>query len=514
MADELQLSSAPFGIYRSLPPDSIRLLRLQPAKSLQAPLIATFDEIELPKYSEVHVDESDGVDYEALSYAWDGAFKDQPLPDGQMLLEGCQVKIKGNLHDALRRLRFETEPRMIWADAVCINQGDVPERSAQVAIMARIYSNATQVVMWLGEDSADGDGEAFMTYCWNLDRTMQSGVRKLVLFVHQEFFGSTKLAGFSWRPKRRERLIGQFTNRLYFSRKWCVQEVVYAPRLLVMCGCHSIPMYRLENIREWLSFRSQPVFSFNPAIDQLQWLKSIDGGALSVLAAGQDLECRDKRDHIYSFASLLEHQSDCPKILLDYELPWTTVYASFARGFIMSNGYVASWKLLLYTAKQHNCELGGRHAELPSWVPDWSYHTGTLNGWGYPTEGSSVVICSDVAVELPLAYYGTLGAALTAGYIDEAVLEHTVREVEAEDCFYGLNPEYDKPDLKGRRYGLAGEIRYGLSGQYNEPDRSKHFLILRPCSEARCTFSLVGNINIERDLIEVAYVALHDIVIR
>lgn len=40
-----------------------------------------------------------------------------------------------------------------WVDAICINQEDLEERSAQVQIMPDIYSNASCVIVWLGDDS-------------------------------------------------------------------------------------------------------------------------------------------------------------------------------------------------------------------------------------------------------------------------------------------------------------------------------------------------------------------------
>ena len=38
----------------------------------------------------------------------------------------------------------------IWADAVCINQNDVDERSSQVSIMSDIYQEAKKCQIWLG----------------------------------------------------------------------------------------------------------------------------------------------------------------------------------------------------------------------------------------------------------------------------------------------------------------------------------------------------------------------------
>jgi len=47
----------------------------------------------------------------------------------------------------------ETKPRLVlWVDAICINQDDIPERNDQVLLMGDIYRNATSVISWLGSD--------------------------------------------------------------------------------------------------------------------------------------------------------------------------------------------------------------------------------------------------------------------------------------------------------------------------------------------------------------------------
>lgn len=45
-----------------------------------------------------------------------------------------------NLHAALKRLRLQHQSRLLWVDAICINQDDTSEKSFQVAMMSEIYS--------------------------------------------------------------------------------------------------------------------------------------------------------------------------------------------------------------------------------------------------------------------------------------------------------------------------------------------------------------------------------------
>jgi len=67
------------------------------------------------------------------------------------------LQITNNLAVALRHLRLRKKSRTLWVDAICINQDDPVERSAEVLEMGSIYRNAQQVVIWLGPASHDSD---------------------------------------------------------------------------------------------------------------------------------------------------------------------------------------------------------------------------------------------------------------------------------------------------------------------------------------------------------------------
>jgi hypothetical protein len=76
------------------------------------------------------------------------------------MLDGMPIEVRENLFAALWHLRSETETKVLWIDALCINQEDVVERGAQVNMVGEIYSHAVQVRAWLGQGSKDTQ-EAF-----------------------------------------------------------------------------------------------------------------------------------------------------------------------------------------------------------------------------------------------------------------------------------------------------------------------------------------------------------------
>jgi len=82
--------------------------------------------------------------YNALSYVWG----DPVYTGNNLTIDGHPFSITPNLHSALRHLRqasggYDCQVPL-WVDALCINQGDMDERSQQVAMMRDIYTSAAR----------------------------------------------------------------------------------------------------------------------------------------------------------------------------------------------------------------------------------------------------------------------------------------------------------------------------------------------------------------------------------
>ena len=127
-------------------PDSIRLLRIIPDENDAAPIQCRLFNYTLKETSKgTHL-------YEALSYVWGGS--DKPC---SIFIGNLRLPVTANLHAALSRLRDHLLERIIWIDAVCIDQGNIKERSHQIQVMAKIYSRASRVIVWLGETADESD---------------------------------------------------------------------------------------------------------------------------------------------------------------------------------------------------------------------------------------------------------------------------------------------------------------------------------------------------------------------
>lgn len=83
--------------------------------------------------------------YVALSYVWGDASSTQ-----EMMLDGKPILIRQNLRNFLHEARDTGFEKLLWIDALSIDQDNIQERNHQVAMMGDIYSSATFVLVWFG----------------------------------------------------------------------------------------------------------------------------------------------------------------------------------------------------------------------------------------------------------------------------------------------------------------------------------------------------------------------------
>ncbi|PVH77045.1 HET-domain-containing protein, partial [Cadophora sp. DSE1049] len=203
-------------LYTSLlGPNDIRLICLQPGDT--EGLVCDLK----------HASLSDSPSYEALSYTWG---LDDPVLDKQFFsitLSDTKFSVAANLYSALKRLR-QKEPRILWVDAICINQDDLLERAQQVRIMSKIYSSASRVLIWLGEEEP-ADNLAFDNLRgWNERLKSPEVASNLSAYLWR--VDLTELDSPAWTG------LGSVLSRRWFRRIWVIQEAAMAEKAMVICG--------------------------------------------------------------------------------------------------------------------------------------------------------------------------------------------------------------------------------------------------------------------------------------
>jgi len=78
--------------------------------------------------------------YEALSYTWASLELESTI-----ICDGLPLPVTHHLFKALQYLRRPEQERIMWIDAVCIDQKNDKERAKQVGIMKNIYTKASML---------------------------------------------------------------------------------------------------------------------------------------------------------------------------------------------------------------------------------------------------------------------------------------------------------------------------------------------------------------------------------
>ena len=294
-------------------------------------------------------------EYETVSYTWGGEDADyslsRPIFVGPFWDVLFQTK---NCWEMLRFVRPWRGTRMVWVDALCINQANITERGQQVAKMARIYEHCLRVIIYLGSDIIlPLSRGTFPTRCRLLDLSSGSVAPKLPA-------GHKLAAALS---------LGEILERQYFSRVWVIQELLLSRQTVIRIGdvefwTDSTPwgtpseqMPNLESMQApWVRFLAQKAFATTDILD--------------VLRTTASSRASDPRDKIFGLLSLVR-LNDAERRLWqpDYSIPPAHVFTGFFAHCIVN---LENLSFLFFAAGIHSAP-----SSSPSWVPDWS----TAESW-------------------------------------------------------------------------------------------------------------------------------------
>ncbi len=356
------------GFYKSLPAGrrKVRLLILRPGN---------FDaELNCSLYvSDV------AYPYDALSYVWG----DETSARETVTLDGKPFVIRHNLAVALRHLRRQKVDRMLWVDAVCINQNDIDERNRQVAMMSEIYEHADSVVVFLGADDERPCSELF---------DFLHALRAAEEYHADSVLEKTDI------PAVLDQL-QPLLQKPWWSRVWVVQEFACARRDPVLVFGHRQTDARtfwrgLDLLRErlmanlyprdgWLSNRqgerpSESGLHLVGGVDSVaedwhmlqmrysfaSWRNRFHPAMYSIfdlLTITRAHRATDPRDHVFALNSLMMEPFQTA-LAPDYNKTMAAAYTRTAACLLC----IQSWSEI------YNLFPVGLNPELPSWVPDFS----------------------------------------------------------------------------------------------------------------------------------------------
>ena len=303
--------------------------------------------------------------YEALSYAWGST--ETPV-DIQVGLS--TIAVTENLAEALPYLRYKDRPRILWIDAICVNQQDLKERGHQVKRMADLYRLADRVVVWLGpEKNNSGWGIRILDH-------LSSQIK--VDFNTFEMKPASNEAEPHWSNRSRilpygdaELLaVNDVLSHPWFERLWVQQEIRLAnPNAIFLCGWDMIAWQSLRQAILCLYAKElKPKSAVSRLSDRLAIIEPLtnDEKRFSLNDIMEmTLNCKyfDTRDRIYAVLSLLDDYDKKVGIEVDYNKTTNQVYQDVALRYI---AYYRHLNVLISSG------LKDKPSGRPTWVPDWT----------------------------------------------------------------------------------------------------------------------------------------------
>lgn len=349
-----------------------------------------------------HVPLENCPSYEAVSYTWGNSAEKRPI-----YIDDHKLEIMPSLASALRHLRYECGDdrggRVLWADAVCINQEDLEERGNQVGMMREIYRRARRALVWLGTDDEPEDKQLNGRFVWDKEKPgfiyppgSEESTWLAVNFAAQ--LAKCEMEGDNYSsldhrigfPEAMGWLaLARFFHRGWFRRLWIVQEVAMASDVMGVIGGITFSWVAFMQAAQHIRLHGPRYFNNNWIFTQMGatavgraniccgYAKSHDDDTdnsvfkpqatlLSLIYITRTQHCLDPRDRIYAvlgLASDVDHSSLVP----DYTKSTEALYKELARHLVTRDS-----NLDVLCA----CSYRNRSGKLPSWCPEWDREWG------------------------------------------------------------------------------------------------------------------------------------------
>ena len=335
-----------------------------------------------------HTSLAEAPAYTALSYTWGKQQCSQPIT-----VEGSILPVTQNLHDALGRLLENVirSGHYLWVDAICINQGDMEERSVQVRYMKEIYEQAHKIYVWLGWPS---DREHAYLAVEKMRRfnsilhdaikaqkndpiaalTTISGDNKEIYDEDQKsetykaWLGIIDLCNVPWWHRAwvfQEASVPEGEDKVFFFYGYnCVTWNWIAAAVAV--AVHLGQIQQINTNIGHLTPAQTLLFFFLEREKAPQYF-------LDLLQAFRQSQSTDPRDKVY--APLVLAQDASPSTVpTDYRKPVVEVYTDVVRWCFTIEGHELDFLGYVVRCAGQYPDFTHEHvSELPSWVPDWTF---------------------------------------------------------------------------------------------------------------------------------------------
>lgn len=351
---------------------AIRLLTLEPGE-VDATIETSLTQVNL----------KDLPRYQALSYVWGDQGRTQTIK-----CNGYDLRITPSLHTALRFLRSSDTARVLWVDAVCIDQDHLAEKQQQVLLMDSIYSLSQSVLVWLGMESnedqrAVGLIQTLYPRLYEIEMQHRHGTDKYGSSTRHTEMRSAICEGSS--PVDDLRHLFQLLDRPWFHRIWTVQEFAKASEPVMIYGKRTLSADELAFVLFRISWNFDSVTSllgidevtrseFALRVENFTLIHSLrfsgaggqkEPAMRSLLAMTSRRKSADPKDRLYALLSLA---SQLERSLVQPDYSPTVTYLDVLKKFTIST--FVELQSLKYLWPSTPTSDDTQDPQVPSWFTD------------------------------------------------------------------------------------------------------------------------------------------------
>ncbi|RMY29424.1 hypothetical protein D0866_08709 [Hortaea werneckii] len=317
--------------------------------------------------------------YETISYAWGKSKERQAI-----VVDDFSLEVPVSAERAIRRMRLRDQKRLLWIDAICVNQADTNEKDHQVGMLARpdaddnmfsmaeIYCNTSQGLIWLGE--ADDSTEKALS---SINAACAEACVNTKCFgdLYLEVIYGGSIGTFGFTPDFAA--LVRFFQLPWFDRRWVIQEALLAPSSQCIIGDLRISWANLLLGAVWL-VRYARVLPGAQAASRLSamWILSARKQAgwrisfNSIMTSTQGSKVEDERDTVYALLGLclkLQHRRKLhPLLTPDYSKAPDAIVCDATRYMAVKDNNLFHLQFL-----NHRRNPDPREKKLPSWAASW-----------------------------------------------------------------------------------------------------------------------------------------------
>ncbi|KAF7513434.1 hypothetical protein GJ744_008728 [Endocarpon pusillum] len=218
--------------------------------------------------------------------------------------------------------------RILWVDAICIDQSNTKEQGEQVGMMWDIYQTADCVVIWLGPEG--GDSTIAMESFARREAQTKIAARNVRArrWEDRRDISQCECPAGDFKLHRRRIGVQNLLGRRWFTRIWVLQEVAAAKSVSVVCGNKTVNgndfYHEVMAVASFYGSFQMLVQKIRPALELMnqstQNLETRSSSLIELIESFRTWNASKALDKVYALLGISSDARSVPELQPDYTI--------------------------------------------------------------------------------------------------------------------------------------------------------------------------------------------------